>query len=344
MLDAIRLYAEHGSPRILWQLLTDRDEEVDRRERFNPARLQTENEAPDVPFVQIQHLFHGRSDLYQLDRSIQIGALRHDHNVLTIDFGMLIEEREQDGSRVLRLLNQVRQPALFDDASTDAIPGIAVRFGTDGEQLYSLLRDRFIRPRLDTHLNLGKMRTVFIGVSGLSGSQLDQYWDQIKLRETKRKVLEALQIISPEIEDIDIFGVSERLRERISKVRLSGVPDPVSLRSMGDGLNRVFSLITALVNANNGLLLVDEIESGLHYSTQKNLWRLIFQIAEQLNVQVFATTHSWDCIEAFQMAALENENEDGMLIRLQRRNGEIVPTLFDEQRLAIITSEQIEVR
>ena len=61
-------------------------------------------------------------------------------------------------------------------------------------------------------------------------------------------------------------------------------------------------------------------------------------------IQIFATTHSWDCLEAFQKAAVEDENEEGLLIRLQRKGDEIMPTLFDEQRLSIVTREQIEVR
>jgi len=74
-----------------------------------------------------------------------------------------------------------------------------------------------------------------------------------------------------------------------------------------------------------------------------NMWRLIFQMARRLNVQVFATTHSWDCIEAFQEAAQEDEFA-GMLIRLQDRDGQITPTLFDERELSIVTRRQLEVR
>lgn len=344
LLEAIRLYAERGSPQSLWQILIERDEEYDRRERFVSSRLPPENNAFDVPFVQIHNLFHGRNENYILGGSIKIGPVQREQDTLTVESGLLVEEREEIGGKTLRLFNQLQQPPLFDDTSADAVPGVSVHFGSEPEQIYSLLRERFVRPRLDTRLNLAKLRTIYVGVSGLLSLQIDQYWDHIKLRDTKRKVLEALQIISPEIEDIDIFGNPERTRERISKVKLSSSPEPVPLRSMGDGLNRVFSLMVALVNASNGLLIVDEVESGLHFSVQKSLWRLIFELAEQLNVQVFATTHSWDCIKAFQEAALESENEDGMLIRLQRRNGEITPVIFDEHDLSIVTREQIEVR
>lgn len=109
-------------------------------------------------------------------------------------------------------------------------------------------------------------------------------------------------------------------------------------------MQRMFGIALALVNSRNGILLVDEIENGLHYSAQPDVWRLIFRLASRLNVQVFATTHSWDCIEAFQKAAQEDTQNAGLLIRLENKKGKIIATLFDEQELGIATREQIEVR
>jgi AAA15 family ATPase/GTPase len=133
-------------------------------------------------------------------------------------------------------------------------------------------------------------------------------------------------------------------RRTIPIIRMSGIDEPIPLRSLGDGMQRVLGIILALVNAKDGMLLIDEFENGLHYSVQPDIWRLLFKVAHRLNVQVFATTHSWDCIEAFQKAAVEDAGEEGMLIRLEEKNNEIGTTLFDERRLGIATREQIEVR
>ena len=127
-------------------------------------------------------------------------------------------------------------------------------------------------------------------------------------------------------------------------MKIAGEDEPLPLRSLGEGLHRVFGIALALVNAQGGYLLVDEIESGLHYTALLGLWRLVLETARQLNVQVFATTHSWDCIEAFQQAAREDQREEGVLIRLGRKDGDIVATVFDEDELAIATRERIEVR
>lgn len=107
---------------------------------------------------------------------------------------------------------------------------------------------------------------------------------------------------------------------------------------------RNLGIALAQVNAKDGILLIDEFELGLCYSVQPDLWRFIFRMARSLNVQVFATTHSWDSIEAFERAAREDHQEKGLLIRLESKKGGIGVTLYDERELTIATREHIEVR
>jgi AAA15 family ATPase/GTPase len=97
------------------------------------------------------------------------------------------------------------------------------------------------------------------------------------------------------------------------------------------------------VNAKDGLLLIDEFENGMHHTVQLDVWRGIFRLSKLLNVQVFATSHSWDAVEAFQKAAAEHPNE-GLLIRLSKKEESVISTLFRESELAVATREHIEVR
>ena len=159
-------------------------------------------------------------------------------------------------------------------------------------------------------------------------------------------VLTSLCIIAPGVEGYSFVGDPESRigLGRVPIVRIKDIDEPLPLRSLGDGVQRILGIALALVNATDGILLIDEIENGIHYSVQPELWQLIFQLARRLNVQVFATTHSWDCIEGFQKAAQEDKQEDGMLIRLSLKKDEVVATLFDERKLGIATREQIEVR
>ena len=114
---------------------------------------------------------------------------------------------------------------------------------------------------------------------------------------------------------------------------------------MGDGMYRFLLLSLTIVTAENGVLLVDEIETGLHYEAQTDMWRLILETAKELNVQVFATTHSWDCIAAFQEALSQVEDKSiGKLFRLDNKYGNIRAVEYNAEDLDIAVRNSIEVR
>jgi len=159
----------------------------------------------------------------------------------------------------------------------------------------------------------------------------------------EREVSNALRFIAPGVEGLNLVSTPTSNGERDLVVNLASIDEPLPLHSLGNGMWRNLGIALALVNAKDGILLIDEFENGLYYSVQLDLWRFIFRLARSLNVQVFATTHSWDCIEAFQKAAQEDSGE-GTLIRLENKKDKIVATLFDERQLGIATREQIEVR
>lgn len=178
--------------------------------------------------------------------------------------------------------------------------------------------------------------------SSRSTSHMATLWDQIALTDVESEVVSGLQIIAPDIEDVSMVGLPEsRHRFAIAKSRHSAVPVP--LKTYGDGTNRLFGIILSLCNARGGLLLIDEIENGLHYSVQVPVWKTIFRLAQSLDVQVFVSTHSWDAVRAFQLAASDSP-ENGVLIRLDRREDGVAATTFSEDELRIVTRDEIEVR
>ena len=91
---------------------------------------------------------------------------------------------------------------------------------------------------------------------------------------------------------------------------------PIS--SMGEGMRRIFSLLLAIATAENGIVLVDEIENGLHHSIHVDVWRAIAEAASAYNVQIFATTHSYEMIRAAHEAFQGREPFDFRLYRLGR--------------------------
>lgn len=181
--------------------------------------------------------------------------------------------------------------------------------------------------------------------SGLPANESSLLWDHVVLTEHEETCLQVLRIIEPSIQRVallDVPGLDGRL-ERAAHVSRASRRQPEPLRSLGEGMNRLFDITLGMVNARGGRLLIDEIENGLHYSIHEELWRYVFQVADMLDVQVFATTHSWGCIEAFQAAEREHPGE-GILIRLERRNDETRAFVFGEDKLAVVAEQGVEVR
>jgi hypothetical protein len=335
LLEALYLYAERGSPDVMLQLLDGRNEGLSRRYRSG-----AEEEKSTLP---MKYLFYGRPNLTEIIEPIHIGPVGHEARTLSIEVAWYVENRTSEGPRLTRVEQPRGHATLFGDVEVDAIPRLLIGWGRTNSQVISLYERRYRYPSLGFDRTVDAMAVVYVPAGGLTNDQLSRMWDKITLTPLETDVVDALKIIHRGVEAVNIIA-GERAVERTVIARLSRYDEPVPLRSLGEGMNRLFGMILALVSARDGILLIDEVESGLHYSVQLEIWRLIFRTAHMLNVQVFATTHSWDCIEAFQVAASEDAKQTGMLIRLQEQNGSIVPTLFDEQKLAIATRNQIEIR
>jgi predicted ATPase len=184
----------------------------------------------------------------------------------------------------------------------------------------------------------------FIKTGNIDGEINGELFDNIALTPKEQYVVDALKIVEPQVERIAFVKV-ENSQARSAVVRLSEATEVFPLKSMGDGINRILTIILALVNAEGGFLLVDEFENGLHYSVQEKLWKIIFKLATRLHVQVFATTHSRDCISAFEKVVNSPESSaTGKLIRLDNVNGSIRQVEFRPDELKVADEQEIEIR
>jgi energy-coupling factor transporter ATP-binding protein EcfA2 len=181
---------------------------------------------------------------------------------------------------------------------------------------------------------------IMLGASGLSPHQTRQMWDRVAVAGQEILVEEALRIIVPDLERILLVGESGN---RSVLLKLKGSTRPVPMQGMGDGVNRVFGIAVALILSRGGALLVDEVENGVHYSIQEEMWSAIFSLASKFDVQVFATSHSWDAVLGFQLAANQSA-ADGMLYRLERADGGVYAERYTEQEVAVAAAQSVEVR
>ncbi|ETR70807.1 MAG: hypothetical protein OMM_08539 [Candidatus Magnetoglobus multicellularis str. Araruama] len=130
------------------------------------------------------------------------------------------------------------------------------------------------------------------------------------------------------------------------KIKLKDKNVPVLLSSMGGGLNRYIAIVCAIWKSKDGQLYIDEIENGIHYTKYDKLWDIIFETGRQANCQIFAVTHSKECIESFSRVAEQCDHENIKFINLSRNvnSDKIVVTVLDSPGLSDHFSLGMDVR
>jgi AAA15 family ATPase/GTPase len=107
----------------------------------------------------------------------------------------------------------------------------------------------------------------------------------------------------------------------------------IPVTQLGQGFSRLLDIYSEIVASESKVLLIDEIENGLHYSVLPTIWKGLFNAAKEMDVQIFATTHSWECVLAADAAAREEKEYDLNLIRLDRVDDNIKATTVDKDAL-----------
>ena len=338
LLEAIAIYATKGDLSLIYQLLEERGETLKQRNA---------NTNPTEANIKIfSSLFNDRIVGFDIADAISIGNLENtlfgeklsSEDYISLRFVKYIDEThiDEQGNRTRKRRFFQNDSELIDDYKIGfeiKTGGVFSVLSLDEERPYRLGIKGF---KNNDNIQIVRTRNINRGVNG-------GLFDNIALTDKEQYVIEALKIVEPLTERIAF--VEETSRERSAVIKLSDSQRVLPLQSMGDGINRILTIILALVNADNGYLLIDEFENGLHYSVQEKLWTIIFELSRKLNVQIFVTTHSEDCIKGFGKV-LNNTNSlsDGKLIRLDNKNGIIKQVEFDANELKIANKQNIEIR
>ncbi len=100
-----------------------------------------------------------------------------------------------------------------------------------------------------------------------------------------------------------------------SIITMDGVNMPFSV--YGDGIKKILYILNKLFDVADSILLIDEIETGLHKKYYDILFPVVFALASKLNVQLFIATHSIEAIEAIlKYGNYENNHADNDPIKV----------------------------
>ena len=337
LLDAIRVYAARNEKSVLTDILLsvikdilkNREEMIDAEDEFGDELISPNWEA----------LFYGRK--ISEDAVLTIGP-----------------KTEKDRQIRIRFANSTEK--VLEDQFSDSLlseGGHFVEVGFKGKSRYFAITDDSIsyekkrgRVGLGT-LRLNRLRginTEWLGPGLPSNESIARFWDKVALTSNELKAVEALNLVFDGIVErvamIGSEGEEPYGYTRRAAVKISGESHPVPLKSLGEGATRLLSIALALTNSQDGFLLIDEAENGIHHSIQRDFWTMVLKTAQANNVQVLATTHSWDCVVGFAQAAEDVEDVDVALVRLEKDGDDVYAVEYSERNLKAAARSGIEVR
>lgn len=343
LLEAISLYASKCDLPWIVQLLDERGE------NYKPS--ENDLNSAEASIKAFSCLFSNRNIKYSVNDSISIGAIEETlfgeqtsaTKSISIRFVKYVNEIESIHDGPDHFLNRRKRTIIQEEDFSNNIADFHIGLGirdSSSSYILPLENERIVRINYRSTSPADNFQLIRHNIDREINGKL---WDAIALTEKEVNVIEGLRIIEANIERLAYVG--DNARNRTIVVKLKDDNNVVPLKSMGDGINRILTIILALVNADNGYLLIDEFENGLHYSVQEKLWEIIFKLSQSLNIQVFATTHSEDCIRAFESVLNQNqEHANGKLIRLDNINGIIKQTEFNASELKTASENNIETR
>ncbi len=167
------------------------------------------------------------------------------------------------------------------------------------ESVYSVSGGR-IEQRIPKDYN-ESLKAIFIPSGSKDSFSLLNNYSELVKKKKDHIVLETIQNFDKRVESI------QALHDGIY-LGLKGVDELVISNIAGDGIRRYLYIITTVANLSNGIILIDEIENGLHYSAFRLLWESILSVCETTNSQLFITTHNIETLQMLKCILEEESN------------------------------------
>ena len=268
-----------------------------------------------------------------MERFIEIEGEHISHGQLALE---IASEQQPTTEISLDRTDGISATNFFDERSL-----IFQYSGPLGEQVKSDIRKSHIRKGRGFEGHQPVTNVPFPAAIVLSRPS-NTHEDATRLGQLRRQkqgdlLLKALQVIEPKLQSIE-DNSSSGTPMIWGDIGLSElVPLPV----MGEGMTQIARLVLAIASIPDGVVLVDEVENGIHHSVLPDVWRAIDEAAKQFHTQIFATTHSFECV----MAAHESLSQDRFrLHRLEANDAENRCVTYEPDAIDAAIRHNLEVR
>ena len=167
----------------------------------------------------------------------------------------------------------------------------------------------------------------------------DNFSIQVGIKR-KKKIIDSLRLIDNRLQDLEL---SKMGNENFISGDI-GYNKMIPLSLMGAGVERYLEFVLSILAAENGTILIDEIENGFHHSIHDKIWSNLASLARELSVQIIATTHSYECIEAAHKSFKQDKKYDFILHRLDKAGDRIEDVTYDKDTLEAALTSNMEIR
>jgi AAA15 family ATPase/GTPase len=145
-------------------------------------------------------------------------------------------------------------------------------------------------------MNAPEKRAIFLASkSHVSPHENAVHYGELDIKGKTQTIIDSLKFIEPNLKGITSVALQNGTSMLYGEV---GIGQKVPIPYMGDGTSRLLTILLSIVSNKDGIVFIDEIENGIHYSILNKLWHVIATVAKENNCQVFATTHSYECLGA----------------------------------------------
>lgn len=196
--------------------------------------------------------------------------------------------------------------------------------------------------QIQKSLNLPFPPSIYLPASAPMNDQLNAaQFSKLEAHGEHEEITKVLKAIEPNLKRLFVnsaTGIPRIMGDLGGKLYL-----PITY--MGDGINRLLSILLAIANIpSGGIILIDEVENGFHYSVLQKTWEAIGKLSKKRNIQVIATTHSLECVQAAHKAYKSQDTYNFLLARLERSNEKISAIEYTKEELETSFELNWEIR
>ena len=173
------------------------------------------------------------------------------------------------------------------------------------------------------------------------------YFEQVDLsRKEKKQLIEDMRFLLPEIEDFEVRKVGG---EDQLLVGMKGIDELMPITVFGESVTRATHILLEISKYRGKRLMIDEIDTGIHYSRMKHFLKTIFQIADKNEVQLFMTTHSLECQQAFaevfeEADMVQHQTRARQFTLIEKPDGQVTAIKRDWKQLEFALETDNETR